>query len=203
VESAPSPAPEAVQPEASAGWATPSQSTFGVPIAAGPAAGVTYADLVPRIIAYVIDAIILGIGYAIVWTLLFTTLFITGGFGGVWVAVVLGTVGLLAASAVYFIYTWTRWRASPGQRILSLETVNAADGATIGQDMAIRRWLFLYGPGALSSAVGFAAVGLLSTAVSVLVFAYYVYLLYSASQDPRRQGFHDKQASTVVVRRSG
>ena len=46
-------------------------------------------------------------------------------------------------------------RASPGQKVLSLETVNAADGATLTQNQAIRRWAFLWGPttvvGAISS----------------------------------------------------
>ena len=188
------------------GWQTPTDtSSFGVPLAAGPAAGVAYADLVPRIIAYVIDALILGFAFGIVWAVVLTTFFITGGFGGAFIALIIGTVGLLIASAAYFILTWTKWRASPGQRILSLETVNADDGATIRQDVAIRRWLYLYGPGAISSAFGLAGtgvIGILSTIVSIAVFAYYIYLLYSASQDPRRQGFHDKQANTVVVKRS-
>jgi hypothetical protein len=76
------------------------------------------------------------------------------------------------------------------------------NGATLSQDQAIRRWLFLYGPGAISSAVGLAPIGFLSTLISLAVLGYYIYLLYSASQDPRRQGFHDKQVDTVVVKRS-
>jgi hypothetical protein len=213
MEAAPMMAAPAAEPEAApaapaaaaqeSGWQTPGESsTFGVPIAPGPVAGVTYADLVPRIVAYIIDAIILGIGYAIVWSILIATLFVSGGLGGVWVGLIVGSVALLAASAVYFIWTWTHWRASPGQRILSIETVNAPNGATLSQDQAIRRWLFLYGPGAISSAVGLAPIGFLSTLISLAVLGYYIYLLYSASQDPRRQGFHDKQVDTVVVKRS-
>lgn len=197
------PAAAAQPPAQDTGWQTPaSSSTFGVPLAPGPAAGITYADLIPRIVAYIIDAVILSIGFVIVWTLLFVTLFIAGGLGGVWVAAIVGSITYLAASAIYFVWTWTHWRASPGQRILSMETVNAGDGATITQDKAIRRWLFLAGPGAISSVVGYAGVGFLSTIVGLAVFVYYIYLLYSASQDPRRQGFHDKQVDTVVVKRS-
>jgi len=187
------------------GWQTPDTASFGVPIAAGPATGVTYADLIPRIVAYIIDALILGFGFALVWSVLFTALFITGGFGGVFIGLIIGTVGLLIASAIYFIFTWTKWRASPGQRILSLETVNAGDGATIHQDMAIRRWLFLYGPGAISSTLAYAgggAIGILANLISFLILGYYIWLLYTAAQDPKRQGFHDKQANTVVVKRS-
>ncbi len=200
--------PAAAEPTASAGtggWQTPDISSFGVPVAAGPTAGVSYADLVPRIGAFIIDVIILSVGFWVVWSLVFTTLFIVGGFGGVWIAIVLAIVGYLVASAVYFIFTWTKWRASPGQRILSLETVSATDGSTISQNVAIRRWLYLFGPNVIGSAFSLGAgyaLGILSTVISVAVFAYYVYLLYSASQDPKRQGFHDKQSSTVVVKRA-
>jgi uncharacterized RDD family membrane protein YckC len=106
---------------------------------------------------------------------------------------------------VYFIYFWTTMRASPGQKILSLETVNAADGATLTRDQAIRRWAFLFGPQAIALPVQLAlnatSLNLLSSLVSLAVFGYSLYLLYTASQSPKRQGFHDVQAATVVVKR--
>lgn len=175
------------------------------PIAAGPTPGVAYADLVPRVVAYIIDALILGIGYGVVWSVVLTALFVTGGFGGVLIGAILGGVLLLVASAVYFIYTWTSMRASPGQKMLGLETVNAADGATLTQNQAITRWLYLFGPSILSAIFSWSAaaeVGFLSSLVSLAVLAYYIYLLYTAANDPKRQAFHDKQSGTVVVKRT-
>jgi hypothetical protein len=37
----------------------------------------------------------------------------------------------------------------------------------------------------------------------VALIAYVVFLLYSTSNSPTRQGFHDVQASTVVVKIRG
>ena len=45
----------------------------------------------------------------------------------------LGSIVYLAGSAAYFVYTLDDERATYGQKILKLETVNAADGATLTQ----------------------------------------------------------------------
>lgn len=166
------------------------------PVATGPAPGVAYADLVTRIIALVIDGIILAIPY---WILLAVL-----GFLGDWAAFILSGIVYLAWTAVYFVYTWTRQRASYGQKFLSLETVNAADGATLTQDQAIRRWAFLFGPAALAQVFSFGGGLLLGTVgliLSLLAALYSLYLLYTTSQSPKRQGYHDVQAGTVVVKR--
>ncbi|HET7726412.1 MAG TPA: RDD family protein [Candidatus Limnocylindrales bacterium] len=203
----PTGSPPSPTPPPTGSWQPPSSGTsdFGVPVAAGPAPGVAYADLVQRIIAYIIDAILLSVIYFILAAILVPILFVSGGFTGALIAlVVLGGL-YLVGSALYFIYTWTSMRASPGQRVLGLETVNATDGATITRDQAIRRWAFLFGPSVLSTVFQFTLagqLGLLSTVVSLLVFVYYIYLLYSASQHPKRQGFHDVQSNTVVIKRS-
>ena len=52
-------------------------------------------------------------------------------------------------------------RASPGQKVLNLETVNAADGATLTQPQAIRRWVFLWGPHRARSALIATILGIL------------------------------------------
>ncbi len=108
--------------------------------------------------------------------------------------------GLIAAaiSGIYFVYGWTRMRASLGQKFLNLETVSASDGATLTQDQAIRRWLYLYGLYALTQIIPI--VGIL---LSLIAFIYALYLLYTTSQSPKRQGFHDVQANTVVIKRAG
>ena len=202
----PTESPPSPTPPPTGGWQPPSSGTsdFGVPVAAGPAPGVAYADLVQRIIAIVIDGLVLGIGYAILWGVVVATLFAVGSFGGALIGVVVGGVLYLVASAIYFIYTWTKMRASPGQRILGLEVVNASDGSTITQPQAVRRWLFLWGPSAVATVFGYTAgtLGALGFVVSLAAFIYLIYLLYTASQSPKRQGFHDVQSNTVVIKRS-
>ena len=163
------------------------------PMAAGPAPGVAYADLLMRIIAYIIDGVILWFVFVVLGIILVAvSIFSDMGFlltlltGLVWSAI----------TAVYFIYTWTKMRASPGQKVLGLETVNAADGATLTQNQAIRRWAFLFGPTALGE-----IVPILGIIILLAAFFYMLYLLYSVTQSPKRQGFHDVQAGTVVVKR--
>jgi uncharacterized RDD family membrane protein YckC len=180
---------------------TPAPNFQTAPVAAGPAPGIVYADLVTRVIAFIIDEVILFVAYLVVASILLTALFFSGG--GFLVGAIVGAVLLLVGSAIYFVYTWTRLRASIGQRVLGLETVNAADGATLTQEQALRRWAFLFGPGALATAFGYSSsgAGILGLLISLASTVYLIYLLYSASQDAKRQGFHDKQAGTVVVKR--
>ena len=202
------PPPGAVPPPQGGGnWQTPPPTPAPggfqtAPVAAepGPAPGIMYADLTSRIIAYVIDAIVLGIVWSIVWSVIFSALFFTSGFAILLVAgLVLGLIWA-AGSAAYFVYTWTRMRASLGQRVMKLETVNAGDGATLTQNQAIKRWAYLFGPAAVGIVLS-NILGLIGPLVGLLAFGYECYLLYTASQSSKRQGFHDVQAATVVVKR--
>ena len=168
------------------------------------AAGLTYADIPSRIFADSSDAIILAIGFFVLFTI-FGALFFTslvGGFGFmsfVWLVVLL--VIYAAGSAIYFIYTWTKMRGSPGQRILGMETLNAADGSAISQPQAVRRWLFLFGPFVVAQVFSMTGwLGVLGTLLGFLGLVWAIYLLYTAANSPKRQGFHDVQAETVVVK---
>jgi len=162
-------------------------------VEAGPAPGIVYADTVNRVIAAVIDGVIL-------WVVNLILIMIGGaialGVGGIGLFITL-FFGLVfaAVNAVYFIYGWTRMRASFGQKFLNLETVNAADGATLTQNQAIRRWAFLFGPWALG-----AIIPILGFFVELLAALYVLYLLYTVTQSSKRQGYHDLQAGTVVIK---
>jgi uncharacterized RDD family membrane protein YckC len=147
------------------------------------------AAVATRVIAYIIDAIILGLSGIVVLGLIITDVTVVGS---VTRAIIYAVLGFL-----YFGFTWTAWRASPGQRILGLMTVNAADGAALTWNQATTRWAFLFGPSVLNSLFPNAAGA--GGLVGLVVFAYYIYLLYTAATDPRKQGFHDKQASTLVI----
>lgn len=166
-------------------------------VEAGPAPGIGYADLVTRIIALIIDGFLLGLIQVLLGII---ALAITIAGAG-WLIGLLFAILWAVASIGYFVYTWTSMRASPGQRLLKLETVNAADGATLTQNQALRRWAFLFGPAALANIAsnlpgGWFFGGLVGLAAAV----YALYLLYTASQSSKRQGYHDVQSGTVVIK---
>jgi len=146
------------------------------------------AVVMTRVVAYIIDLIVLFIFGVLILGGLVSDGTIVGGITRAIIYAVL--------SFLYFGYTWTAWRASPGQRLLGLMTVNEADGAALTWNQATRRWAFLFGPSVLNSLFQFSG---LSFIVGLLLLCYGIYLLYTTATDPRKQGFHDKQASTLVV----
>jgi uncharacterized RDD family membrane protein YckC len=146
------------------------------------------AAVVTRVIAYIIDGIILYFCGVIIVGLIINDLTIVGNITR---AIIYAILGFL-----YFAYTWTAWRASPGQRILGLMTVDATSGAALTWNQATKRWAFLFGPSVLNSLFQFGAFSLI---VVLLLIAYGIYLLYTTATDPRKQGFHDKQADTLVI----
>ena len=128
-----------------------------------------------RVVAYIIDGIILGI---------------IGGIFSVPLGVNYSNVNSLSSGAarasngidlvlslVYFVGLWTYLGGSIGQRVLGMRVVDASTGQPIGLGKAVVRWLGLL----LSFFVCF---------VGVIWVAF----------DPRKQGWMDKIAGTVVVR---
>ena len=171
---------------------------------AGPA-GVALADVPDRVIAYIIDAIILGIVGFIVGTL---TLSVLGdNFGGIFgitvrihniVSALATAVIMLAVSAGYFIGMWTRMGgATVGMRVMKLSVRDAASGGPISQSQAITRWLLVAAPFAVSFVYVWGIIGWL---VWLAALGFQIYLLVTTAQSPTRQGFHDVQAKTVVAK---
>jgi uncharacterized RDD family membrane protein YckC len=199
----PPPAPGGSPTPPSSNWQTPPPAAPGgfqpgnfqqSNVEAGPAPGVSYADTVNRVIAAVIDAVILWVVNFIL-IVIAGIIAVAGGNMGLIVGLLFGAI-FAVVNAVYFVYGWTKMRASFGQKFLNLETVNAADGATLTQNQAIRRWAFLFGPWAVG-----AIIPILGIFIELLAGLYVLYLLYTVTQSPKRQGYHDLQAGTVVVKR--
>ena len=205
----PVPAPAATAAPAANSWQVPPPSAGAA--AAGPAPGIAYAGLGVRIVALIIDYILLLIVFtfvAIALGAIFLGSLINGGTLMAIVGGVLLAIANLVISAIYFIWTWTNpdLRASLGQRVLGLNTVSAADGATITRPQAVRRWVYLFGLVALASAMQSAlsatSLGTLAVLIGLLAFAYEVFLLWTTYQSPKKQGYHDVQAGTVVIKRA-
>ncbi|MEP7379989.1 MAG: RDD family protein, partial [Chloroflexota bacterium] len=197
----PSPAPSGQPPSGMPSW-TNNITARGT--MSGPA-GVTLADLPDRIIAFVIDAIILGIAGFIVSTVTLSVLGdnYAGVFGFAYrshniVSSLATALIMLGVSAAYFIGMWSRMGgATVGMRVMKLSVRDAMSGAPVNQAQAINRWLYVGAPFALSFLYVWGVIGWL---VALAVFGYEIYLLMTTAQSPTRQGFHDMQAKTVVAK---
>jgi uncharacterized RDD family membrane protein YckC len=192
----PPPAAEPAPPPVSAWQAAPPASVPG-------AAGFVYADVPNRVIALIIDAIILGIIGIIVGIVLAAIGLSTGtliastvDFNPV-ATVVYGLVGI-AISVGYFIWSWTTMRSTVGMRALGMQVGNAFDGKTLTMDQALRRAVALWGPSTLAQF--FTGVPAIGGLLGLLAFLWVLYLLYTTATSPTKQGFHDKFANTVVVK---
>ena len=166
--------------------------------------GLVYADVPNRVIAYIIDAILLFIIGVIVSAIL-------GGIGlsaGTLnpdltfsinpVGVLVQGIVNLAISAAYFIYTWTSMRATVGMRLLGMQIGNAGDGRSMTTNQGVRRFLAIWGPNLLAQILS--PVPLISFILYALALIWIIYLLYSTAQSPTKQGWHDVFANTQVVK---
>jgi uncharacterized RDD family membrane protein YckC len=184
-----------------------SQLTSTAPVA-GPA-GLYYADVPNRTIAYIIDAIILAILNLVVGAILsgiglnaftinsnptdISNLLSYNPVVGLIQAVIFAAI-----SGVYFIYTWTTMRGSPGQKVLGMQVGNATDGQTLTTEQAIKRWLALGAPFGVAQALNpLPGLGIL---IGLAAFVWFIALLVTTAQSPTKQGLHDRYAGTVVVK---
>jgi len=166
--------------------------------------GFVYADVPNRAIAYIIDAIILGLINLVVIGILaaigfrVSTFDVVNGYQYNYIVSLLLAIIGLALSAAYFIYTWTRMRATLGMKVLGLQVGDAGNGTTLTQDQAIKRWLAL---GAIFGIVqAFSPLPLLSLLIYLAAFAWFIFLVYTTYSSPTKQGWHDIFAHTMVVK---
>ena len=204
------PPPGSSQPPSMPAWTSNITSTAPV---AGPA-GLYYADVPNRIFAIIIDFIIVGIATLIVNAIVYAVVGPPTTFRSVpdptsilqvrfetstnYVSALIGAVVALAMSAGYFIYTWTTMRSTLGMRVLGMQVGNAADGATITMDQAIRRWLALGGAFSLAQALN--PLPLLGFLLGLAGLIWIIALIVTTAQSPTKQGLHDQFAGTIVVK---
>ncbi|MFZ0129545.1 MAG: RDD family protein [Candidatus Dormiibacterota bacterium] len=161
----------------------------------GPAPGIGYAGFWIRFVATIIDSIIVVVPIAILFFVLESSA-ISTYVNCVNSATASGSLaitcqGLFPSSSItyfelislgvellYFVILWSQFGGTLGQRMLGLHVVDAATGRNIGVGRAIGRF-----------------VGYIISAVPL-----YIGLIWVAF-DPRKQGWHDKIASTFVVRK--
>ena len=160
-------------------WAAPVETV-------GPAPGVEFAPHGARIVAYLIDGLIL----LVVDLILMVPFFLfaadavrspetTPSAGTIALFVVLLIVMLLL-NLGYFPYFWQRSGQTPGMRPFDLWVVRDQDGSAFGWGTALLRLVGLY----------------VASAVFYLGFIW-IFI------DQRHRGWHDLIAGTVVIRRVG
>jgi hypothetical protein len=192
---APQPAPPGSPwaPYGSAGpaWGPPptAGAAYGVP----GAPAVAFAGTLPRVVAYIMDGILLAILGAILYG------FIASVVPGV--ANLLITRALFAAGldAIYFVGFWTSGgQATLGMRLLRLQVGNAFDGQRLVLPQAVRRWIAL---GSWLTAFGYTTTAAGFSASVLLIWS--VVLLATTISSPTRQGLHDRFANSAVVQPFG
>ena len=204
---APAPPPEAPPPPAGPPSQMPPQPawmqnlTSTAPVA-GPA-GLFYADLPNRIIAYIIDVILLAIVGAIVTAITGSFMPVVqfdfvNGFHYNYLAAIINAVISGGISAAYFIYTWTAMRGTLGMKVLGMQIGSEKDGTTLTMDQAIRRWLAVGGWITIAQALN--PLPLLGILIGLVALGYVIYLLYTTAQSPTKQGFHDHLVGSMVVK---
>ena len=155
----------------------------------GPAPGVDFAPHGARLVAYLVDALIVT-AVSIVLIVLVGLVFISGASlsedaetvnvsAEAVVATVLLTFVVVLLVLLYFPFFWARGGQTPGMAIFGLRVVDDRTGGPVGWGTAGLRMLGMY----------------VATAVFYLGF---IWILV----DKRRRGFHDLIAGTVVVKRS-
>lgn len=137
---------------------------------------VAYAGFWTRAVAAAIDAVLIGfVQGALFFTVLDGGLFDPGA-ESLRPFYVLATQVVPATLAIAF---WVKWSATPGKMILGLRIVDASTGGRPSLRQYLERY-FAYYLSSLPFGLGFLWV----------------------AWDRRKQGWHDKLAGTVVVRRA-
>ena len=163
--------------------ALPSVAWQAPPPEPGPAPGVEFAGYGARLVAWILDGLILALSW-IVLILVFGGVFATGaGIGpprsyGVLAAgiSILFLIALVVYIA-YFPFFWARGGQTPGMRVAGIRVVRDADGRPVGGGAAVLR--------------------LIGIRVSAAVF--YIGFIW-VFIDKRRRGWHDLIAGTVVIK---
>jgi uncharacterized RDD family membrane protein YckC len=177
--------------------------------AATPVEGVAYGDVAARLLAYVLDALLVGVvifAVAFVMTrLLGPTLRIAEADGAARATVddgraVLNAVVATLITGAYFVGSWSVMRGTPAQRLLGMRVVRASDGARLGPGQALVRWLLLGAPLGLASVVLFRAPAS-ALLLGLISLVWYLVILATTARDRRKRGIHDRVAGSVVLRR--
>jgi uncharacterized RDD family membrane protein YckC len=174
------PPPAAPPPPAQPAPAAPAPSAWQpVQAEVGPAPGVKFAGHGGRLVAYIIDGIILSVIMIALSIILTPILFVAAANEEAGAAAGAGFLYLFligVISILYFPFFWQRSGQTPGMKFFRLRVVRDEDGGPITWGKAILRLIGFW----------------VSSAVFYLGFIW-IFI------DKRRRGWHDLIAGTVVI----
>ena len=160
------------QPGTSVPWQAPPEEP-------GPAPGIAFASPASRLIAYIVDVVLLGIVITVV-SLVFVAVIAgaaaSSADGAAVSTGILLVLAVLGLSLAYFPWFWARGGATPGMRMMRIKVVRDRDGGPVTTGQAIVRLVGYW----IDSAVFY--IG-------------FIWILV----DKRRRGWHDLIAGTVVI----
>jgi len=188
----PSAWPPAGTPPPAVPWDAPKED-------AGPAPGVKFASHGPRLIAYIVDGLIVGAVFIAIFLVFGTALFAGAGISGfdnvrpsdfedgrfspvaAGAAIAFGLFILLGivVSLAYFPFFWARSGQTPGMKLFGLYVVRDSDGGKISGGQAVLRLIGLWISG-------------------IPFYLGYIWIFI----DARRRGWHDLIAGTVMIERA-
>jgi uncharacterized RDD family membrane protein YckC len=176
--------PEGATPAYPARQAQPAVAWQPPPPEAGPAPGVEWAGYAERLVAYLLDALILGVAWILVFFVLAGGMFAgldsqspRGAFGAMFGAFGLLILLTFVVYILYFPFFWARGGQTPGMRPFGIRVVRDVDGGPVGWGAAFLRLL-----------------GLWISGIALYIGFIWVFI------DKRRRGWHDLIASTVVIK---
>lgn len=166
------PPPEAPRPDAAPPAAT---SAGGTPPGGG------YGGAGKRLLARIIDALVVGIPVVIVLAVI----------PGVRPGGAIGNAISALAGFAYFLFLETSRGATLGKQWLGLRVTDEAGASPISMDASARRnwWMLL---GLLG---GIPVIGLLTSLATLVIV---IVIAATISSDGRNQGWHDKLGGTLV-----
>lgn len=169
---------------------------------------IAYADAASRLVAYLIDGVLVGVAIFVVafvmTRFLGPTLSTASGDGIPRASVdqgraLVNAVMATTLSGVYFVGCWVAFRKTIGQRLLGMVVQRETDGDRLRLSQALVRWFLL------GAWWGLLAVLLLSVPGAALILALAIavwdlVLLGTTARDGRKRGLHDRLAGSVVHR---
>jgi uncharacterized RDD family membrane protein YckC len=169
----------------------------------------TPAGAMVRLVAYVLDALIIAIVIYLVALALRAvigpTIRITDVDGVPRVRVdrlrsVVDAVSGTTVTGLYFVVSWLRLGGTPMQRLVGARVERTDDGGRLHLGQAIGRWLLLGAPFGLISVL-LVPEPLLGAILALAIAVWYAVLFITTARGRRKRGLHDRVAGSVVVRR--
>jgi len=133
-----------------------------------------------RVVAYILDAIILGIPMMLIMTIfsfLAVKLVPAQSVAGTFIVALLGNLIAMGMSFFYMVYFWVKYAATPGKMVLKLQVLDSSTMNNLSYGKAIIR--------------------LLGYMLSSILFIGFILIAFS----DKKKGLHDMIAGTVVVKK--